>query len=129
MRYTLEQSGRGQILWCVMAGITALCLVPMVRVPRRIDGAVNTISDDDLRIDINTAPAWSLCRLPGIGVYRAETIVTWRRAERQRRRLPDNAPVFERLEDLGRIDGFGPAILRDVGPWIRFNDHNDSASL
>jgi len=69
-------------------------------------------------ISPNTAPLASLLRLPGVGPQRAEAIVTYREeAQRQR-----SGPVFRDLRDLEAVPGFGPATVRGMAPYLRFND-------
>ncbi|NGP58817.1 helix-hairpin-helix domain-containing protein [Paenibacillus thiaminolyticus] len=58
------------------------------------------------RININEADAEALMKLPGIGPSKSQAIVTYR----------ENHGPFQRLEDLKKVKGIGPAIfakLRD----------------
>jgi len=63
----------------------------------------------DGRIDLNTASAAELERLPGIGPVGAGRIV----AERER-----NGP-FRSPGDLVRVAGFGPSRVRALRPHVR----------
>lgn len=53
------------------------------------------------RIDVNTANARSLARVPGIGEATAARIVAWREA---------HGP-FGRIDDLDAVDGVGPKTI------------------
>ena len=59
-------------------------------------------------ININTASAADLQRLPGIGAGRAEAIIAYRK---------ERGP-FSRPEELRRVDGIGPGIFEAVQPYI-----------
>lgn len=59
-------------------------------------------------IDLNTAPAADLCRLPQIGEKRAGDIVAWRE---------ENGP-FQTIEDLMQVSGIGEGIFQTVEPYI-----------
>ncbi len=59
-------------------------------------------------IDVNTAPAESLERLPSIGPSRASEIVAYRKA---------HGP-FTSTEALLNVPGIGPGIYADIEPWI-----------
>jgi len=60
------------------------------------------------RININTAPASDLTRLPGIGEKRAEDIVAWR---------TEHGP-FEKPEDILDVPGIGEATLKKIISYI-----------
>jgi competence protein ComEA len=61
-------------------------------------------------IDVNRASVGELQALPGVGPGRAEALVL----ERIR-----HGP-FARLEQLARVHGFGPELLRRLAPHVRF---------
>jgi competence protein ComEA len=61
-------------------------------------------------VDINTATAEELKRLPGVGPVIAERIVAWRR---------ENGP-FRTAADLQKVPGIGPSKARQMGPHVRF---------
>ena len=70
----------------------------------------------DGRINPNEAPVSSLVRLPGIGVSRAEAIVTYRenfREEGQRK-------AFQDSDDLQNVKGIGPVTVQNTGKWLKF---------
>lgn len=58
-------------------------------------------------LDPNTADEATLAALPGIGTARAAQIA---RVRRERR--------FERVEDLARVPGIGPATVERLRPWL-----------
>ncbi|MDZ4675650.1 MAG: helix-hairpin-helix domain-containing protein [Gemmatimonadota bacterium] len=60
------------------------------------------------RLDLNSADAAALTRLPGIGAGLARRIVADR---------ADHGP-FRKLEDLDRVSGIGPALLRRVRDFV-----------
>ena len=62
------------------------------------------------KINVNTAPAADLARLPGIGGAKAEAIVTYRE---------ENGP-FGSLQDLLPVPGIGEGILEKIQPYIEF---------
>ena len=55
-------------------------------------------------LDLNTAPAEDLTRLPGIGEKRAEDIVAWRE---------EHGP-FQKVEELLRVPGIGEKRLAEI---------------
>lgn len=60
------------------------------------------------RIDLNTAPAGDLVRLPGIGEKRAADIVAWREA---------NGP-FQSVDDLDKVPGIGEKTLERLREYM-----------
>lgn len=60
------------------------------------------------KININTASAWDLSRLPGIGEKRGEDIVSWR----------ETNGTFETPQDLMKVSGIGEGILAGVVDYI-----------
>ena len=61
-------------------------------------------------VDVNRASAAALEVLPGVGPRRAEDVVLARL----------RGGPFRDLQDLGRVHGFGPALLRRLRPHVRF---------
>ena len=55
-------------------------------------------------INVNTADAYDLQRLPGIGEKRAQDIIAWRE---------EHGP-FQTLEELTEVSGIGPVILENL---------------
>jgi DNA uptake protein ComE-like DNA-binding protein len=70
------------------------------------------------RINPNEAPAASLSRLPGIGPARARAIVNLRTSLRDR---SEHQPAFQNAGDLGQVEGSGPATIKGIRPWLRFD--------
>lgn len=59
-------------------------------------------------IDLNTAGAADLERLPGIGSARAQAIVEYRQVQ----------GAFASVDELLKVDGIGPGILEQVRPYV-----------
>ncbi len=59
-------------------------------------------------VDLNTAPASVLITLPGIGEKRAESIINFRESRGQ----------IVAADDLLKIDGFGPATVENIRPFV-----------
>ena len=69
------------------------------------------------RINPNNAPAASLIRLPGIGIARAQAIVTYREEFRKK---DSNDPAFRNCEDLQKVKGIGPKTIQNMSEWLKF---------
>jgi competence ComEA-like helix-hairpin-helix protein len=68
-------------------------------------------------INPNTATVASLLRLPGLGPQRAQAMVAYR--EEVQRKL--GRPAFKDLNDVDAIPGLGPATVRVMAPYLRFD--------
>lgn len=68
-------------------------------------------------VNVNTATAVDLERLPGIGPVLARRIVEHREAK----------GLFRRLDDLLEVKGIGPKLLRRIQPWLRLDDGTEPA--
>ena len=64
------------------------------------------------KININTAAAWLLAALPGIGETRAEAIVAYRH---------ENGP-FRDVNELLNVEGIGAVILENIRDLITVTD-------
>ena len=60
-------------------------------------------------INLNTATVQQLDTLPGVGPVRAAAIVAWRQAHGK----------FSSVDQLGEVDGIGPARLEKLRPLVR----------
>lgn len=65
-------------------------------------------------MDLNTATASDLGRLPGIGAGRAQDIVDWR----------EKQGGFDSVEELTKIKGIGQATLEAVRPYVKVGTGN-----
>lgn len=72
---------------------------------------VYKIGDAPQKIDLNTAEAWLLQALPGIGEILAQRIIDYRN---------ENGP-FLRIEDLKKVEGIGPAKFEELKDKITIN--------
>jgi comEA protein len=71
-----------------------------------------TLQEVQERIDVNTATAEELEKVPGIGPATAARIVEWRETQGR----------FERLEDLLNIRGIGTKTLETLRPYLKIGD-------
>ena len=60
-------------------------------------------------IDVNTADAYDLQRLPGIGEKRAQDIIAWRE---------EHGP-FQTVDELTNVSGIGPVILENLREYVK----------
>jgi competence protein ComEA len=88
-----------------------------VRVPWIGDGTTVTAATSDESsagassgglLDLNRATAAELDALPGIGKVLAGRIVEWRERE----------GPFQSIDDLGKVEGIGPALLAKLAPLV-----------
>ena len=80
-------------------------------------GAVGTVKLES-RINPNDAPPASLARLPGIGLARAQAIVTYREQFRQNGK---DDLAFRDCSDLQKVKGIGPKVAADMCQYLEFN--------
>ena len=71
------------------------------------DGWPDSLLEGEV-IDLNTASASDLQRLPGIGPERARAIVAYRQEQ----------GGFTSVDELLDVDGFGPRIVDSLRPYI-----------
>jgi DNA uptake protein ComE-like DNA-binding protein len=108
----------------VAAGIAVafcFCFAPVGVAAGDVVGTVKLES----RINPNDAPQASLARLPGIGLVRAQAIVTYREQFRQTcpersRRDGKGDLAFQDCNDLDKVKGIGPATARQMCEWLKF---------
>lgn len=72
-------------------------------------GETNGETDDDGKIDVNTAPISKLIELPGIGEKKAQAIVDYRNA---------HGP-FAKVSDLTKVKGIGMKMLEKMAPYVQ----------
>ncbi|HEX7480359.1 MAG TPA: helix-hairpin-helix domain-containing protein [Polyangiales bacterium] len=104
----------GRSLWSVLLIAAALNLAPHAHAEAAKPAAAAPVAAPaaaDGVININTASAEELDRLPGIGPSRAEAIVALRTKLKR----------FEHLEDLMRVKGIGRATFRKLRPLLRLD--------
>jgi competence ComEA-like helix-hairpin-helix protein len=118
--WTASQRRGVIVLICVLLSIAATELavnsstIPKVQ-PER--GVLATQLAD--RLDPNTAIASQLSEITDIGPARAAAIIAYR--SQFQTEHPGNR-AFEKLEDLRKIRGIGPAISETIGPYLTFQD-------
>lgn len=64
------------------------------------------------QVDINTAAWPEIAALPRIGPARARQIVEWR----------ETHGPFMSLDEIAKIHGIGPATLKSIGPYLRWDE-------
>lgn len=72
-------------------------------------GAATRVSPEAVPLDLNRASREELERLPFVGPYMADQIVSWR----------ERHGPFAAVDSLVRVPGVGPATLRRVGHLLR----------
>ncbi|MHC4111223.1 MAG: ComEA family DNA-binding protein [Planctomycetota bacterium] len=70
----------------------------------------------DERINPNDAPIASLVRLPGIGISRAEAIVTFREDFSKE----GQSKTFQNSDDLQKVKGIGPKTAQKISEWLKY---------
>ena len=71
----------------------------------------------DNRINPNNATVASMSRLPGIGVAKAEAIMTYRKNFHG---MTQEDRPFQSLEDLQKVNGIGPKTAQNISEWLKF---------
>ncbi len=79
------------------------------------DGKENMSLELNTRIDINSAEAVSLMRLPQIGRARASAIVAFRLDRKY------SEKAFNSIQDLQKVKGIGPKTAERLQEYIVFN--------
>ena len=92
--------------WTKMVAAGLLCGLTLA--PIGVAGASDT---SGARIDINTASATELERLPGIGASKAQAIVEFRAKE-----------PFTRADDLRKVKGIGDKLFESIKDQVTVGD-------
>ncbi len=103
------------------ATVTIMLLIPFAAfalLPRREAQCVDPRSVLST-VNPNTAPAWELTILPGIGEVRAQDIVTYRKS---RATGPQSNGGFSSMADLEAVPGIGPVTALRLAAETRFED-------
>lgn len=69
------------------------------------------------RINPNNAPPASLVRLSGIGISRANAIITYREDFSKKEA---NKLAFVNPDDLQKVKGIGPKTAENISQWLKF---------
>ncbi len=75
------------------------------------------LTEVDDNINPNNASIESLIRLPGLGISRAEAIVSYRKRFSNQEQ---SRPVYQRCEDLQKVKGIGPQTVKNISQWLKF---------
>lgn len=73
--------------------------------------AREAVTEDDGRVNLNTASAQELMTLPGIGQSKAESIISYR----------EKNGAFERVEDIMNIEGIKEGVFSKIEDQIKVN--------
>jgi competence protein ComEA len=76
--------------------------------PPRANGTVAAGNSPEGAVNLNTADAEELTRVPGIGPARAEAIV----------RLRERVRAFRHVDDILRVRGIGRVTIRSMRPYL-----------
>ena len=105
--YFLANRPGDALPWTVQTAGSASSQVRTGQAPEEESATPDSLLEGE-RINLNTAPAADLRRLPGIGEKRAQAIVDYRE---------EHGP-FESLEALMEVSGIGPGIFEGVRDYI-----------
>ena len=100
----------------VIAVIICLLLVIYCMIPAPKDFTRYEIVELESKINPNTAPAASMIRLPGIGISRANAIVSYR----DKINTDKTSVVFENSNDLQKIKGIGSKTVENINQHLKF---------
>lgn len=115
LRWTEKEENSSKLFAFVIAiGVCVLLSVLFV-----LSGYTGAGQDDKIqvedKINPNDAPLGSLIRLPGIGVGRAEAIITYRQADKKQ-----GVQAFQNTDDLQKVKGIGPKTAQNISGWLKF---------
>ena len=115
LRWTEEQQDRSRSFAFVIAiGMCVFLSVLFVVSGYAGAGQNGKIQVED-KINPNDAPLGSLIRLPGIGMGRAEAIITYRQAKEK-----EGVQAFQNTDDLQKVKGIGPKTAENISGWLKF---------
>ncbi len=100
----------------VAAGMAVAFCLCFALVGVAADDKMGTV-ELERRINPNDAPQASLTRLPGVGMVRAQAIVTYREQFRQNGK---GDLAFRDCNDLRNVKGIGPVTARQMCEWLKF---------
>lgn len=107
MNETMQRLGR-------MLALGVLCGMVLGGAP--VFAAATKPAEASARVNVNTASAGELARLPGIGPSKAQAIVDHRAKE-----------PFAKVEDLRKVKGIGDKLLESLREQITVGDAPSSA--
>ena len=107
------QAAPRSVIALVLTGLTAALLLQAI--PPWWSGRAVEVDrlpqhEYDFRIDVNQANEMELIHLPGIGPTLAQRVVANRKAQ----------GPFESVEDLRRVRGIGPKLVKRIAPYLRW---------
>lgn len=103
--------GLTAVFLCLLVGMfvgryTTGSYIPLI--PRQDTIPMDSLDNQDNKININTASVSELQRLPGIGDVLAQRIIHYR----------DKNGPFVSIDDLNNVEGIGDKTLGDIQPYI-----------
>ena len=101
------------IIWCII--LVYRFTIRDVELSARLGRNYPRVRLVNEKIDPNTASVASLRRLPMIGQAKAKQIVSYRQKHQR-----EEQPVFGCPEDLQKVHGIGPEIVKRISRYLRF---------
>ena len=101
------------IIWCII--LVYRFTIRDVELSARLGRNYSRVRLVNEKIDPNTASVASLRRLPMIGPAKAKQIVSYRQKHQSEKR-----PVFGCPDDLQKVQGIGPEIVKRISRYLRF---------
>jgi competence ComEA-like helix-hairpin-helix protein len=117
IRRTTDELSRVQSMALLVASGLAVGFCLWFGLPGVAADGVAGAPELEHRINPNDATPASLMRLPGVGLSRAQAIVTYRQQFRQSGK---GDLAFQDCNDLDKVKGIGPATVRDMCEWLKF---------
>jgi len=94
-------------LLCIIFAVDVCTVSRQKQVGTEIESTINP----------NYSPAASLVRLPGIGLARAQQIVSYRENFAGQN---NSGTAFESADDLLKVKGLGPKTVENIRQWLKF---------